>query len=425
MVVNEYFDILNTVKQAIKGSRFEDKVYSVGGCERDRILGRPIKDIDFAVELQNGGIDLVKFLFEKDYLVGEPVIFERYGTCKFCLKDFPEHDLEAVQTRKEKYTDYNSRNPETAFGELKDDAIRRDLTINAIYRNVSTDEIVDITGGLEDIKNKVIRTTSNPDFVFDDDPLRILRVIRFSTVLGWKISDDVYDSIKKNADRLSIISHERIIDELVKILSSENAKYGFELINRTNCFYRVFQYIYPGVDSEKEKLIKNCIEGSDLVSNLAAVYVNICSSTTAKECMKNMHFGNHVIYVVARIIDNVNYLMDLPEISCVTTRKMMSRFVDKYDQMRAERIALTKLLHEGNTKMYNRIYKYSLSSHKELRDKTWNYNKILPVNGDDIRNTFNVEGRKVGEYLRKASELYYEFPDSDKDTLLNMLSKNE
>ena len=150
----------------------------------------------------------------------------------FMFKQFPGEEIECVMTRGEKYEDKESRIPVTVFADGNEDAIRRDLTINALYYNVSTGEILDLVGGQEDIKNHIIRTTNkNPDIVFDDDPLRILRVIRFATRYGWEIESKTYKSMKKYAKRLKIITKERIQAEFNKILMSENAVMGINMLH--------------------------------------------------------------------------------------------------------------------------------------------------------------------------------------------------
>ena len=119
-----------------------------------------------------------------------------------------------MQTRSEKYTDRNSRNPETAFGSIEDDCLRRDLTINSLYQNVSTGEILDFSGrGLADLKAHIIRTPMEPDATFDDDPVRILRAIRFAAKYGWDIDPAALEAMKRHCNRLSIISAERLYGE--------------------------------------------------------------------------------------------------------------------------------------------------------------------------------------------------------------------
>ena len=180
-----FIDINKYVADAIAGTEFEGNVYAVGGSVRDYVMEQEIKDIDYVVSLPDGGIRLAEFLDNK-CLTSTPVVkYERYGTAMVRLSEFPNENIEFVQTRSEKYSK-DSRNPETEYGSIEEDALRRDLTINALYFNISTGKIVDPTGwGMFDIENHTIRTTTDPDKVFEDDPLRILRVIRFAARFGW------------------------------------------------------------------------------------------------------------------------------------------------------------------------------------------------------------------------------------------------
>ena len=243
--MDKLIKITTFIKDIIKDTIYEGRVFTVGGSVRDFVMGNKIKDIDIVVDIANGGIDFAHFCMNKGLLMREPVIFERYGVAAFRFKSFPDEDIECVMTRGEKYPDRNSRNPETVFASIEDDCIRRDLTINALYYNISTGEIVDMVGGLKDIENKVIRTTNeNPDIVFDDDALRILRCIKFSVRYGWEIEPKTYESMKRYVDRLEIISKERIKDEFNKILLSDNASMGI----RTLCDIGAMKYIIPEVD---------------------------------------------------------------------------------------------------------------------------------------------------------------------------------
>ena len=242
--MTKFFTITEYIKDIIRGTKFERHIYVVGGSVRDLILKRPIKDIDIAVDIKNGGIEFANFCMKNGLLIRDPVIFERYGVASFRFKSFPDEDIECVMTRGEKYSDKNSRNPETVFAGIEKDCIRRDLTINALYYNISTGEIIDMVGGQNDIENKVIKTTNeNPDIVFDDDALRILRCIKFSVRYGWEIEPKTYESMKRYVDRLEIISKERIKDEFNKILLSDNASMGI----RTLCDIGAMKYIIPEV----------------------------------------------------------------------------------------------------------------------------------------------------------------------------------
>ncbi len=243
--MTKFISITEFLKEIIHNTIFESRVYHVGGSVRDMIMKRPIKDFDLVIDMENGGIEFAHFCMEKGLLVHEPVIFERYGVASFIFKEFPEENIECVMTRGEKYLDRNSRNPKTVFAGIEEDCIRRDLTINALYYNISTGEIVDMVGGQNDIDNKVIRTTNeNPDIVFDDDALRILRCCKFSVRYGWEIDPKTYESMKRYVDRLEIISKERIKDEFNKILLSDNASMGIRIL----CDIGAMKYIIPEVD---------------------------------------------------------------------------------------------------------------------------------------------------------------------------------
>ena len=178
----------------------------VGGAVRDYVMKNEIKDIDICVDIENGGVLFSQFLYEKGYTKSSPKIFPTYGTSMFHLKKFPDLEIECVQTRGEQYHDKNTRNPICTFSDIKEDCFRRDLTINALYININTNEILDLTGnGLNDIKNGICRVTNdNPDIVFTDDPLRILRVIRFATRFDFKIDDKTWESMVKFSSRLDI-----------------------------------------------------------------------------------------------------------------------------------------------------------------------------------------------------------------------------
>ena len=181
-----YIKIKTYLSDLIRETEWEGHVYTVGGCVRDELMGSEIKDIDLCVSLPSGGVRFAEWLRDKGYTFKDVTVYPNYGTAMLHLKAFPEVELEFVQTRKEKYIDQTSRNPKTAFGTIEDDCMRRDLTINALYCNVSTGGIVDITGkGVEDIKNHIIRIPNAPDVIYDDDPLRILRCIRFASRYGW------------------------------------------------------------------------------------------------------------------------------------------------------------------------------------------------------------------------------------------------
>ena len=224
---------------------------SVGGCVRDDIMGLEIKDIDLAVALPDGGIRLAEWLERNGHTSIHVVTYPTYHTAMFRLKEFPDEELEAVQTRKEKYNDHSSRNPITAFGTIEDDCMRRDLTINALYRNISTGEIIDITGhGADDIRNHIIRTPADPDLTYDDDPLRLLRCIRFASRYGWTIEPCTWEGMLRNVPRLDIISRERIRDEFEKMLSCDHPVMAMEMLRQSGAMH----YVVPELEETYEML---------------------------------------------------------------------------------------------------------------------------------------------------------------------------
>ena len=257
MTIETYKNIIEHIKQLIKGSKFEGHVYSVGGCERDKHLGlREIKDIDLTIDLEHGGIDFANWLFDNGFTSSKVVIYENFGTAMFRLKEFPNEEIESVFTRKEIYRDKNSRNPETSFGTIKDDCIRRDFTINALYHNISLDEDLDLTGkGIEDLHNGIIRTCDNPNIIFSDDSLRIMRAARFSAKLGFIIDNDVFEAMKRNIERLKIISQERITDEFNKILTSKRPHLGLSYLDGIKFFDVITPYLFPNEKGKFDALI--------------------------------------------------------------------------------------------------------------------------------------------------------------------------
>ncbi len=205
--------------------------YVIGGFVRDYLLQRDFKkDID--VVAIGSGIDLA--LKVSELLPNKPKVqvFKNYGTAMLRYKEI---DIEFVGARKESYSQ-DSRNPIVENGTLEDDQNRRDFTINALAFSLNKSnygELIDPFNGLEDLQNKIIKTPLNPDITYSDDPLRMLRGIRFATQLQFEIEENSLNSITKNAERIKIISGERIVDELNKILSTDKPSIGFLLLFKT------------------------------------------------------------------------------------------------------------------------------------------------------------------------------------------------
>ena len=223
------------------------EIYLIGGFVRDIILHRPSKDIDFVVI--GKGIDFAKSLAQ---VLGNAKVsfFENYGTAQISFDDLI---IEFVGARKESYQ-RDSRNPIVEDGTLKDDQDRRDLTINAMgigLNRANFGQLIDPFDGLGDIERQTIRTPLDPDKTFSDDPLRMMRAIRFATQLGFKIDEETFEGIVKNKDRIGIISQERITEELNKIIMSPVPSIGFEYLYYTGLLELVFPEMQAlhGVDT--------------------------------------------------------------------------------------------------------------------------------------------------------------------------------
>ena len=205
--------------------------YVIGGFVRDFLLERDFKkDID--VVAVGSGIELA--LKVSDLIPNKPKVqvFKTYGTAMLRYKEI---DIEFVGARKESYNQ-DSRNPIVENGTLEDDQNRRDFTINALAFSLNEKnygELVDPFNGLSDLENKIIKTPLNPDITYSDDPLRMLRGIRFATQLKFEIEAESLEAISRNKDRIKIISGERIVDELNKILSTDKPSIGFLLLYKT------------------------------------------------------------------------------------------------------------------------------------------------------------------------------------------------
>ena len=234
-------ELLHLVAQSAADLQIE--AFAVGGFVRDKILNRDCKDID--IVCVGSGIDLAKRVAD-NYRQRYPndeyphvALFKNFGTAQIRLHDI---ELEFVGARKESYR-RESRKPIVEDGTLEDDQNRRDFTINALAIYLSKErfgEIIDSFNGLEDLKNGIIRTPLEPEITFDDDPLRMLRAVRFASQLNFRIEDKTYQAIEPLAGRLKIISQERITDELNKIILSAKPSVGFKLLFNTKLLHQFF-----------------------------------------------------------------------------------------------------------------------------------------------------------------------------------------
>ena len=461
----KFLEITNYIHNIIQDTEFEQHVYVVGGSVRDLIMEKEIKDIDLVIDLPQGGVRFANFC-EQNGLTGKVVIYETYGTAMFHFKKFPDDEIECVMTRGEKYLDSGSRNPTVEFTSLKDDAFRRDLTINALYYNISKKKVEDLIGcGVQDIRDGVLRVPMEMvseqmvDHTFIDDPLRILRVLRFHTKLGFKISDETFNAMKRNVDRLSIITVERINTELCKILMSKYARQGIELINEIGAMKYVIpeleqciglgqnSYHFGDVWVHTMAVLENhCnLFEPDLICRLAALLHDIgkiecrtvdehgrvhfydhefIGSDIAKRILQRLKFDNKTIDEVCFIIRNHMRAKGF-ENDC---RKMKEKSINKfmYTCGNEERFIRTCQVIEADNLAHEKSHcitgQYARFVECVKTSKMFGYR--LPINGDDVINEFGIEpGPIIKEILKQVMNNVHSNPDISRESCLKLMKQ--
>jgi len=321
------------------------EAYVIGGFVRDLILERPSKDIDIVVV--GSGMDLAELVAEK-LRVKKLSQFKSFGTAHFNYKDL---DVEFVGARKESYN-RSSRKPIVENGTLQDDLLRRDFTINALaldLRPGSFGNLLDPFDGINDLEKGIIRTPLTPGQTYSDDPLRMLRAIRFATQLDFKIEPVSLTSIKENAHRLEIISKERIIDELNKIILTKTPSRGFKLLFSTGLLHEFLPEMVAlhGIETIDGKSHKDnfyhtlevldnlCETSDDLWLRWAAILHDIAKPPTKRFDKKiGWTFHGHED-LGARMVPRIFRKLSLP-----LNEKM--KYVEKMVRLHLRPIALVK-----------------------------------------------------------------------------------
>lgn len=250
------------------------ETYVIGGFVRDLILERKRDKYDIDVVTVGSGIELAR----KTALALNPKlnvsVFKNFGTAMFKFNDI---DFEFVGARKESYR-RDSRKPIVEDGTLEDDQQRRDFTINALALSLNADrygELIDPFNGIEDLEQHIIRTPLEPDITFSDDPLRMMRAIRFATQLNFRIEEETMAAITRQRERIEIISKERIIDELHKIVASPKPSIGFKLLDKSG----LLELIFPELHLLKGREVRNKIGHKDNFFHTIEVLDRICANT--------------------------------------------------------------------------------------------------------------------------------------------------
>ena len=255
-----------------EASRNQTESFVVGGYVRDIFLNRPSKDID--VTCVGSGIRLAEAVVSRLGKRARLAVFKNFGTAQVKYKDM---EVEFVGARKESYS-RDSRKPVVENGTLQDDLNRRDFAMNAIAISLNEKtfgQLIDPFDGISDIENQIIRTPLDPDITFSDDPLRMMRAIRFASQLGFFIELNTFEAIERNKERICIVSPERVIDELNKIVLSPRPSIGFELLEKTG----LLQIIFPELTELKGIETKEGIGHKDNFSHTLKVLDNLSKHT--------------------------------------------------------------------------------------------------------------------------------------------------
>lgn len=453
MTQEKFKQIIEYIGECIKGSEFENHVFAVGGAVRDFIMGNDIKDIDIVVSLPDGGIKLAEFLHVKKFLTRPPVVYPTYGTAMFKFKKFNQEEIECVQTRGEQYHDKDSRNPVTTFASIEEDCVRRDLTINALYMNVTTGEILDLTGkGISDIKAGICRVTNeNPDIVFSDDSLRILRVIRFACRYNFDIEENTLASMMKNIDRLEIITQERITDEFNKMMMTNDPARALCLLGYTGAMKYVVPELIETYDMGQnayhfgtvwEHTLAVVEHSTDfeayLPVRLACVFHDLGKIKTRTVGVDGrVHFYDHETVgaeLVHDIMVKMRYSNDIIEEVCfyIKNHMLTKGWGDDLNHMKMK--TLRKLMYKCKTEeRFNHLMEVidaDNKSHKsehclllqatrvlevsQTEKRMFGYK--LPIDGKDVMETLGIEpGPKVKKYLNHCMKLAFNNPDITKE----------
>ena len=411
------------------------KVFVIGGFVRDLLLNRNSKDIDILVI--GSGIEFAKKLAE-NLDIKNVSYFKNFGTAMLVYQDI---EIEFVGARKESY-DRNSRNPIVENGTLDDDLNRRDFTINAMGISLNSEnfgELIDKFDGQKDLKNKLIKTPLNPEITFSDDPLRMLRAIRFSTQLNFYLSDEIIEAIIKNKKRLSIISEERITDELNKILLSPKPSKGLKLLEKTG----LLQEILPELSKMKGVEIidnlghkDNFYHSIEVVDNLAEKTNNIwllwagllhdIGKPKTKRFQKKHGWTFHGHEVVgarmAKVIferlkmplhDKMKYVQKLialhlrpialvNEVSDSAIRRLLFDAGDDIDDLML--LAEADITSKNDFKVKKFLNNFKIVREKliEIEEKDKLRNWQPPVSGDDIMQLLNMKPSKEIGIIKNA-----------------------
>jgi len=414
------------------------EIYVVGGYVRDRILNIKGKDIDFVVV---GDAMVFADQLKKDFRLRKIVRYPRFGTF---MISYYSYQLEFVNARAESYSK-DSRNPVTEQADLKSDLSRRDFTINAMAMPICTEvdrNIIDIFGGLQDLKNGIIRTPLDPIQTFSDDPLRMMRAVRFACRFNFKIETNTLDAIKSATERIQIVSQERITDEFNKILLSDKPSVGLNLLDQTGLLQMILPEIVAmkGIEQKKkyhhkdvfyhtlEVLDNIALNTQEINLRLAALFHDVGKPRTKKFDDENgWTFHGHEVVgerMVKKILSRMRYSIDAieyvqkltnlhlrpmalvnEEVTDSAVRRLIFAAGDQIDDLMMLCRADITSKNPGKVKRYLKNYDNVVKKIAEVEERDQLRNFQPPVNGNEIMDMFGLDpGPMVGKIKKFVEE---------------------